>query len=412
LLGWYWAMNDFVPTRISEPAWFPRTGWQWLLTVASVGFLIPTLILTYYILNPSNFGLRPSLAAWIALLFPSRLLAATAISAVLAVIGLWSRARLAKFIFACATVILAFLTIWPASVMWNLARNDNVPVSLLSHFVTLRRPKDPPVPIASVVYGKAPDGTDLLLDIWPATPAEDAALRPAFIKIHGGGWVSGSRSELPFWNVWLNELGYTVFDIEYRTPPPERWKDEVADVKCALQWVVANTDKYKIDPDRISLFGHSAGGNLAMLAAYSLKTNELPSTCGSPIVKIKSIVNLYGPANLSVFYHSTPSPDFVQNALREYVGGPPDQYPDRYKIISPTSYIGPETPPTITILGTSDRMVPTEQATALAHALTAAGVANDLYLLPGADHGFDQNSGSLAAQYTRARVRSFLAKNR
>jgi acetyl esterase/lipase len=148
----------------------------------------------------------------------------------------------------------------------------------------------------------APDGTKLLMDVWLAEPRKADALRPAIVKVHGGGWVMGARSENRSWNIFFNQLGYHVFDIDYRMPPRQRWKDEVADVKCALGWVAANAAKYGVDPKRVSMFGFSAGGNLAMLAAYSTGHPQLPSSCNGENIPVRSVINLSGPADLTLFY--------------------------------------------------------------------------------------------------------------
>jgi acetyl esterase/lipase len=68
--------------------------------------------------------------------------------------------------------------------------------------------------------------------------------------------------------------------------PPERWKDEVGDIKCALGWLVANAAKYHVDPARISIMGFSADANLAMLAAYSMGDSRLPPSCEGPMVLV------------------------------------------------------------------------------------------------------------------------------
>ena len=81
-----------------------------------------------------------------------------------------------------------------------------------------------------------------------------------------GSWRQERSAEL---EQLAERLGYVVFDVEYRMPPPVRWKEEIGDVKCALGWVVGNAEKYGIDASRISIMGYSAGANLAMLAAYS-----------------------------------------------------------------------------------------------------------------------------------------------
>jgi acetyl esterase/lipase len=204
---------------------------------------------------------------------------------------------------------------------------------------------------------------------------------------------------------------YHVFDIEYRMPPPERWKDEVGDVKCALGWVVANAPKYRIDPERISIMGNSAGGNLAMLAAFSMGDPRLPPSCDIPTVLVKSVVNLYGPADLTLLYSSSGNLTDVANPLTRYIGGSPTQYPVRYLAVSPISYVGAKTPPTITLLGTSDHDIPTDQARSLDQAFTHAGVPHETYLLPGNDHGFEVNWGGFGAQFARDKIKAFLQKH-
>ena len=100
-------------------------------------------------------------------------------------------------------------------------------------------------------------------------PAEDDAARPAIIVIHGGSWSSGDKSDFPRWNGWLVEHGFAIFDIQYRLAPQPNWQTATSDVKCAIGWVKRNADHYGVDPDRIALLGRSAGGHLALLAAYT-----------------------------------------------------------------------------------------------------------------------------------------------
>jgi acetyl esterase/lipase len=202
-----------------------------------------------------------------------------------------------------------------------------------------------------------------------------------------------------------------VFDIDYRMPPPERWKDEVADVKCALGWVVANAEKHRIDPARIGTMGYSAGGNLAMLAAYSAGDPQLPPSCDAPIVPVRFVINLYGPADLPLAYESSGSPAYARDVLKRYIGGSPAQYPDRYRLISPISHIHAKTPPTITLLGLSDRIVSVDQARVLDAALGEAGVDRETVLLPATDHGFDFNWGGFGTQIAIAKVERFLRRH-
>jgi acetyl esterase/lipase len=206
-----------------------------------------------------------------------------------------------------------------------------------------------------------------------------------------GDGRKGAASQAVEWNRWLNQLGYQVLDVEYRMPPPERWKDEVGDIKCALGWLVANAAKYHVDPARISIMGFSADANLAMLAAYSMGDSRLPPSCEGPMVLVRSVVNIYGPADLTLFYGSSGSLAEIQTVLRQYIGGSPTQYQERYRTVSPVSHIGATPPSTVTLFGTSDHIVPVDQALNLDRALSQMGVTHETYLLPGNDHGFEVN---------------------
>ena len=70
------------------------------------------------------------------------------------------------------------------------------------------------------------------------------------------------------WNEWLADLGYVVFDVDYRLAPPPRWRDAPGDVQAAVAWVRARAPQLGVDPERVALLGWSAGGHLALLAAY------------------------------------------------------------------------------------------------------------------------------------------------
>src|SRR5262245_22555077 len=261
----------------------------------------------------------------------------------------------------------------------------------------------------TIIYGTAADGTKLVVDIGlPEQTLCDATLRPAMVYVHGGTWIAGERSALPKWNRWLNQLGYAVFDVQYRMPPPDRWQDEVADIKSALGWVVLNAARYQIDTSRISMMGYSAGGNLSMLAAYSSGDPDLPPSCDVPAVVIRSVINFYSPVDLPLLCHTSGTLPHAQRAMPQFIGGTLDEYPDRYRPLSPICHVGPKSPPTLTFIGTSDRLVPSEQAQILDRALERARVAHELWFLPAQDHGFDDIWDGFGTQFVRAKIERFL----
>lgn len=94
----------------------------------------------------------------------------------------------------------------------------------------------------------------------------------------------------------------------------------------------------------------------------------------------------------------------------EYIGGTPEQVPDRYRALSPLTHVSGDSPPTITFLGTLDRLVLEDQATLLDEAMKRAGANHEMYLLPANDHAFDLNWGGFGTQIARARLRAFLER--
>ena len=246
------------------------------------------------------------------------------------------------------------------------------------------------------------------MDIWqPSKNLRSANGLPVIMRIHGGAWVRGGRGELAEWNRWLRQLGYLVLDVDYRMPPEAKWNEEVGDIKCAVGWIVAHAQEFQIDPERIYLMGSSAGGNLAMLAAYSTGERALTPTCSVPNIKIRGVINLYGPSDLAFTYANTGSVGFIRPALERYLGGAPDAQSERYRMLSPLTYITSAVP-TLVIIGARDRIIPSQQADALDAALAAAGVFCELIRIPATDHAFDVNWNGPATQIARMKILSFL----
>ena len=400
------------PPLSAVGGWWPRGIGQWALTVLACPLVVITVALAVYFLHPAETTSLPYDVGARALSFSLHLLVVTIVALGLGLLAGWLRAWLAAGVFGLVVIVSSFLALWPSIAMWQLAWKENVPLSVGTYLAyAAHRDIGGPQVERTVLYGTAADGTKLVLDVWLSDVATTGSSSPAVVKVHGGGWTGGSRSQGINWNRWLNQLGYHVFDVEYRMPPPERWKDEVGDVKCALGWITANAPKYRINPARISIMGFSAGGNLAMLAAYSMGDPRLPPSCDVLTVSVKSVVNLYGPADLTLFYGSSSSLANMQDVMRQYIGGSPTQYPYRYRAVSPLSYVGAKTPPTITLLGKSDHIVPTDQARSLNQALSQAGVRYETYLLPGNEHGFEVNWGGFGAQFAREKIKAFLQKH-
>jgi acetyl esterase/lipase len=378
----------------------------WALTVLAAVSWALTAAVAFYMLRPVDYTGIGRLG-WVGFLYPLQLAVATPVAAALAALA-WRRgAGAAAGGFAVVAVLTSVLALWPTVSLWQRARQYHVPLSL-GEALAVHPDWGEIAPDGHVGYATLGTGARLTLDLWRAETAAGATHVPVVLRVHGGAWIAGGPRSHSEWARWLTRLGYDVFDVEYRLPPHARWQDEVGDVKCALGWVITHAARYRIDPTRISVMGYSAGGNLALLAAYSMGDPRLPASCDVPTVAVRAAVNLYGPVDLTLLYRSSGSRAYIDRALEKYIGGTPSEFPRRYRAVSPISHIDAGTPPTITVLGESDRVVPVNQANELDKALADAGVPHASYLLPATDHGFDDNWGAFGTQIARVTIERFL----
>src|SRR5215510_6188901 len=110
------------------------------------------------------------------------------------------------------------------------------------------------------------DGVALQGDLYLPASSDPCA---ALVAVHGGGWQLGARSQFQYWGPYLAERGIAVFAISYRLAKKgvKTFPHAVQDVLAAVRFVRGRAAEFGIDPDRIGLFGASAGAHLSALAA-------------------------------------------------------------------------------------------------------------------------------------------------
>ncbi|MCM6772268.1 alpha/beta hydrolase [Nocardia sp. CDC159] len=271
-------------------------------------------------------------------------------------------------------------------------------------------------PLPQIVDGRGPDetvtyatldGEPMRADLY--LPRNVSGPVPVVVRIHGGGFVGGSRGPTPY-NSWLADRGYAFVDIDYRLSSSARlrWDTEDADVGCALTWVAAHAQQYHWDPNRLATFGDSAGGNLAINVAYKIANGTLRPSCGSAaeLPRVRAVMADYPAVDLTGSERDTAEGKRVG---REYLGGPASEFPARYAATDSAPQIGPNSPPTLLLQGKSDHLVFASRTKAFADKLTAAGVANRYVQLPFYDHGYD-GVANLGAQVGRDVVLDWLRR--
>ena len=266
-----------------------------------------------------------------------------------------------------------------------------------------------------------PDGHPLRLDVYqppssaqrgPATEVASRPPSPAVIVIHGGSWSGGAKSDFATYDRWLAAGGRVVFDVEYRLANgAQRFPAQVLDIKCAIAWVKGHAAQYHVDPGRLALLGRSAGGQLALLAAYTANDPTLrPGSCDAQETSVRAVISFYGPTDLAWDYTHPGRPDVIDTTrvLENYLGGSPASAPQAYAAASPAGHVGAQSPPTLFLHGGHDQLVRAENVERIMPELAAVGVEVTYVYLPWGNHGFDYNFDGWGSQIAQAEIVKFL----
>jgi acetyl esterase/lipase len=263
----------------------------------------------------------------------------------------------------------------------------------------------------------------------------DDVVRPAILWIHGGGLILGNRRMLHQSQAekYLN-AGYTIISIDYRLAPHTKLQQIIEDLEDAYRWVRADGPKlFRIDPNRIAVVGHSAGGYLALMAGFVLKPRP------------KALVSFYGYGDIAGEWYRRPDPFYNRqpsvpkeeayqavgtrviaddqggNRSRFYlytrqqglwpievVGHDPDREPRVFDPFCPLRNVTKDYPPTLLLHGENDTDVPFEQSVLMAKEFERHGIQHELISMPGRGHVFDGAMWDPVIAATFDRVLKFL----
>lgn len=237
-----------------------------------------------------------------------------------------------------------------------------------------------------VVYQTVAGYRPQIVDVY-VPPA--AGPHPLILYIHGGGWMgghtrhSGALADFPKVLAALAAEGFTVASLEYRLSAEARFPAQVQDVDAALRFLRLHARDYRIDPAKVGVWGGSAGGHLAALAAVTCRNLALdPAAAGDGCVQ--AAVTWYGVFDFAAMA-ATPDGNAAGVRLLGCDGPCPA---DRIRTISPVTYIDHRSPPFLLIHGNDDKTVPVAQSHLGEAALRSAGVPVEAIYLPGVDHSF------------------------
>ncbi|HSU68441.1 MAG TPA: alpha/beta hydrolase [Tepidisphaeraceae bacterium] len=244
-----------------------------------------------------------------------------------------------------------------------------------------------------VKYGDAP-GVANLLDVYLPEKAEGEL--PLIIWIHGGGWQAGDKAGCPA--VGMVGRGYVAASLNYRFSQEAIFPAQIEDCKGAIRFLRAHAKEYHIDPNRIGVWGASAGGHLVALLGTSGSAKEIEGTVGGNLdqtSRVEAVCDWFGPTDMSRFWEEAGTgnifkPNPAKSPIDKLFGGPVSEKKDLVAKANPLTFVSKESAPFLIIHGDHDKLVPVAQSQILNDALKAAGVESELVVLEGAGHGGPQ----------------------
>lgn len=261
----------------------------------------------------------------------------------------------------------------------------------------------------------------LLLDLYAQEDASPKAPRPLVVWVHGGGWDRGdSRTSAAYANfpavlASLAARGYVVASVNYRLSGEARFPAALLDVKAAIRHLRAHAADYGIDPTRVILWGGSAGGHLAALAATTcgatafepLRSTGRLSSSQAKALQAAPMSKESDCAQAAVIWYGIFDPaSMTIPSLSTFLGCKPTECPDALTQASPIAHASASSPPMLLIHGTADTTVPADQSAEMAARLRQLGVPVQTLFIPDVDHGW------LNADPAKLRDASLLALQR
>lgn len=230
--------------------------------------------------------------------------------------------------------------------------------------------------VRDVIYGHR-DGMALTYDVFKPVKGANGAL---VVNMVSAGWRSswGPPEERQARYQWLIDKGFTVVALYHASAPRYPLTDAVADVQLGMRHIKLHARDYGADPERIGVWGASAGGHLSLVAG--LMSDDGNPAAENPLVpasnRVAAVVAYFPPTNLDALLEGRGRQGAID--FDETLRGS----------MSPINFVDKRDPPVLLITGDADKGVPPSQSETLKAVLDEAGVENQLIAYAGADHDF------------------------
>jgi acetyl esterase/lipase len=226
------------------------------------------------------------------------------------------------------------------------------------------------------------------LDLYLPKEADPNGRRPLLVWVHGGAWLGGSKAQPPA--LRFAGQGYAVASINYRLSQHALFPAQIEDCKAAIRWLRAHAGQYGYDPNRIGVWGASAGGHLVALLGTTGEVTEFDTGPNPGISsRVQAVCDFFGPTDFTKMsrFWSTMKHDAPDAPEAKLIGGPVQENQDKVQRANPITYVTKDDPPFLIVHGDKDPLVPHNQSELLRDALRQAGVSVTFYTVKGGGHG-------------------------
>lgn len=243
--------------------------------------------------------------------------------------------------------------------------------------------------VPDVVYGHK-HGLALTFDVF--TPKDDANGAGVLFMVSGGWysrWVPPAQAVNRFKP--LLEQSFTVFSVRHGSSPKFKIPEVVADVRRSVRFIRLNAEKYGVDPNRLGVYGGSAGGHLSLVLGTT--GDDGNPQAKDPVLRVSNRV-----ATVVAYFPPTDLRPWVTPESSYYKNFPALQFDAKLADdFSPLLHTSKDDPPTLLIHGDKDKLVPIDHSENILAAFKKSGVTAELVVIEGAAHGFRGEDGKLAS---------------
>jgi len=207
---------------------------------------------------------------------------------------------------------------------------------------------------------------------------------PVAVIIHGGCWLSDyNLDHISPLAAALTGEGLATWSLEYRRIGDRGggWPGTFIDAAAGLDHLRTLAHDYDLDPDRVVVVGHSAGGHLALWLSVRNKLDSSSALYSSNPLPLTGVVSLAGIGDLELALKT----EICGDSVSRLMGGPPEKFPERYALGSPVKLLPAEIPQLL-IQGLQDTVVPAESVRSYDTEARRCGQRVDLVLIPGVGH--------------------------